>query len=290
LLAILVWCALGNIPGLSLFGLLHLLPIYASLRVPSRFLCPAAVPFALVAVSTLVWGRRALASAGLRPALMRAFLVAEVVLVAGVAIDMCTTAAPLLELRDLPMARGPARRDFAQRGGDYGRLSSFPVLGIGTRQCNTPIEWKPAAGVVEGEGPQARVEPATAGTVAETGWSPSRLSFTVELSAPGTLVVNQNYETGWRTSAGEIGAFQSAGQPLWRPGQVAPPGPEAIGLLAVSLPAGRHEVRLQHRPVGLAAGVVLSLFGLALALWVVRRLTPAARERIAAAARGALFR
>ena len=57
LLAGLVWCALGNIPGASAFGLLHELPIYTSLRVPSRFLGPAMVGFALVVTSALMAAR-----------------------------------------------------------------------------------------------------------------------------------------------------------------------------------------------------------------------------------------
>jgi len=281
-LALLVWCALGNLPGLSLFGLLHLLPVYESLRVPSRFLGPAAVAFALVAVSALARARRLVRAAYPYRRVSRAVLAAEGLLLLFVAVDMYGTAIPLLEVHDFPIARGHAGAAFAQRMADYSQVPSFPVRGTGTRQCYTPIEWKPAAGIVEGEGPQARIEPARAGTVRQTSWTPNALAFAVELTEPATLVVNQNYETGWQASTGRIGAFRGAA-PLWRPGDPAPPGPQAIGLLAVSLPAGRFDVALRHRPPGLGLGIVLTLVGLVLAAAVVRRFTPALRARIRAA-------
>ncbi|MFL5250225.1 MAG: hypothetical protein ACJ79V_20575, partial [Myxococcales bacterium] len=52
-LLLLLWCALGDVPGLSLFRLLHELPIYRSLRVPSRFFYPATVFLALLAATGL---------------------------------------------------------------------------------------------------------------------------------------------------------------------------------------------------------------------------------------------
>src|SRR5207248_580046 len=50
-LALLIWCALGDVAGLSLFRGLHELPIYRSLRVPSRFFYPATVFLALLAAT-----------------------------------------------------------------------------------------------------------------------------------------------------------------------------------------------------------------------------------------------
>jgi hypothetical protein len=64
-----VWCALGNVAGPSLFGLLHKLPIYASLRVPSRFLGPATAVLGLLAVTALMWTRSWLARRGTGPRL-----------------------------------------------------------------------------------------------------------------------------------------------------------------------------------------------------------------------------
>ena len=70
--------------------------------------------------------------------------------------------------------------------------------GFGTRACYVALEWKPAPGITDGRGAQARLEPPAAGTVVQTSWSPNRLELDVRLDAPATVIINQNYETGWR--------------------------------------------------------------------------------------------
>jgi hypothetical protein len=247
--------------------MLHLLPIYESLRVPSRFLGAAVVPFALVAAAALAAARRAVERAPRAPAWARAAVPwVQALLAVGVAVDLVAAAAPLLQHMDPVVQRGRAGAAFVQTGGaDYALLPSYPVRGVGTRQCYTPIEWKPAAGVVEGAVAQVRVEPPDAGSVQPVRWTPNALEFAVDLRAPAEVVVNQNYETGWRASAGRIGAARE-GNGLWRPGDPVPPGPQAIGLLAVSLPAGHHDLVLRHRPTGLALGLVLTALGVVLAV------------------------
>ncbi len=180
---------------------------------------------------------------------------------------------------DPPPPRGPASADFFQNtGADYARLPAFPVSGFGTRACYVALEWKPAPGIADGRGPQARLEPAAAGTVAASAWSPNRLDFDVRLAAPATLIVNQNYETGWSAEAGDrtgepVGAYVVPERRFWdiraRPGDLPVKG--AIGLLAVALPAGTHHLVLRHRPPWLWPGAGFSLLGLGLAAAVVRR-------------------
>jgi uncharacterized membrane protein YfhO len=60
-----------------------------------------------------------------------------------------------------------------------------------------------------------------------------------------------------------------------------------VGLLSVSMPPGHNRLALRHRPPALAAGVLLMVLGVALAVAVLRWLTPAvmARWRAAVAAR-----
>ena len=65
-------------------------------------------------------------------------------------------------------------------------------------------------------------------------WSPNELVFDVALQRPAVLVVNQNYESGWRASVGRTGAFQVARDAMWfpTPETVTP----EVGLLGVELP------------------------------------------------------
>jgi len=88
--------------------------------------------------------------------------------------------------------------------------------------------------------------------------TPNVIDLEVELTGPDTVVVNQNHLPGFSSSSGRLG--------------------QRGGLLAVTLPgAGRHEVRLTYRPVGLMAGLAVS--GLSLLAWVVAQLWLLRRRR-----------
>jgi hypothetical protein len=283
--ATLGWCALGRVRPLSLAALLHALPVFRSLRVPSRFLGPAMVGFGLLAAAALAAGRRL--GERRRPRLARAMLALELALVIGVALDVCLTKQRVIQQGlDPALPRGPASADFFQNSAaDYRALPSFPVSGWGTRGCYVAMEWKPAPGIADGRVPQARLEPPTAGAMGATRWSPNRLDFDVRLDLPATLIINQNYETGWRAEGGEtVGAYVVPEHRFWdiraRPGQLPVKG--AIGLLAIELPAGTHHLVLRHRPPWLWPGVFLSLLGLGLAAAIGRaRVAERASTRVA---------
>jgi hypothetical protein len=205
------------------------------------------------------------------------------VLVVGVALDVCLTNQRVMQQGLGPIVPGrPASADFFQNSaGDYGALPTFPVAGLGTRGCYVALEWKPAPGIADGRGPQARLEPPAAGTVSETRWSPNALELDVRLDSPATLIVNQNYETGWRAEGREtVGAYVAPERRFWdiraRPSELPVKG--AIGLLAVDLPVGTHHLVLRHRPPWLWPGAVLSLAGLALAVALLRRTRVGARD------------
>lgn len=251
----LVWCALGNIPGFSLFGLLHELPLYKSLRVPARFLHPTTVMLALVAAVTLGDLRRWLAAQNTRRWIVGAFVAFEVLLAVAVSADIAVNNAPRLQQGiDPVIPRAPAGRDFRQEpGGDYWRWSTYAVRGVGTPTCYVPLEWGPSPGLWVGPEAQARLVPPDAGTLGAITWTPNSVRVAVTLTRPARLVVNQNHETSWRSSAGEIVRTEPT--------------------LTVSLRAGRHDVLLRHRAQGLGAGVALGLAGLCLtafALWALR--------------------
>jgi hypothetical protein len=272
--ATLVWCALGRVRPLSLAALLHALPAFRSLRVPSRFLGPAMVGFGLLATAALAAGRRLAERRGPRVALAARAI--ALVLVVGVALDVCLANQRVMQQGMEPiLPSGPASADFFQNtAADYGRLATFPVAGYGTRGCYVALEWKPAPGIVDGRGPQARLEPPTAGTINQPLWSPNRLEFDVQLDAPATLIANQNYESGWQVDGAErVGAYVVPERRFWdiraRPEDL--PAKGAIGLLAVPLAPGIHHLALRHRPPWLWPGLLLSLVGVALSAAIARR-------------------
>ena len=236
------------------------------------------VGFGLLAATALAAGRRLVEKRGGR--LVRVVGAIELALVLGVVLDICFVNQRVIQQGlDPRMPQTPASADFFQNtGADYSRLPTFPVEGFGTRACYVALEWKPAPGITDGRGAQVRLEPPVAGTVIETSWSPSRLELDVRLEAPATVIINQNYETGWRTKDGKdgeatVGAYVVPARRFWdiraRPGELPVKG--AIGLLAVSLPAGARHLALVHRPPWLWLGGFLSLAGAALAAAILRR-------------------
>jgi hypothetical protein len=259
LLVALVWCALGNIPGFSLFGLLHELPIYKSLRVPSRFLYPATVALAAMAIWALVTTRAVMREAGARASFVRAFVVIELLLAVFVAVDMpVSTASRLQQGIDPEIQQHTASADFFQDpAAPYWQLPLFPTRGVGTTQCYVPLEWGPAPGLWAGRGPQEQIVPADAGRISNARWSPNAVTFTVDLTRAATVLVNQNFESSWHVNEGRFGSRR--------------------GVLAVDLPAGHHQIAFTHLARGLAMGAVMSILGLLLAILVLWKGTP---ERI----------
>ncbi|HXU63061.1 MAG TPA: hypothetical protein VN962_15240, partial [Polyangia bacterium] len=266
-LVVLVWCALGGNRGASLFKLLHTLPVFDSLRVPSRFLGPAMVAFGLLAAAALGTGRRWIAQ--VRPTAACAATVGAVLIALGVAADVTLTNQRLLQQGiDPSLPDGPASRDFFQNpAASYWRLPTFPVQGYGTRGCYVALDWKPAPELWLGHSPQSFVKPISAGTVTASAWTPNRLDYDVRLTAPALLVVNQNFDAGWRADGGErVGPFTAGSTQL--------SDVHAHGALAVELPAGTHHLVLRHRPPGLWLGGLLTLLGVGLSIGLVGRLRP----------------
>jgi hypothetical protein len=222
--------------------------------------------------------RQRLVERGVAPWALRVFHGLEIALVLGITLDVCISNAPRMQQGlDPPLPRTTrASADFYQAAAtDYGKFPTHPLRGVGTRQCYVPLEWKPAPGIVDGKVPQQWVDPPAAGQALPHVWSPNALELEVTLRAPAVVVVNQNYETGWRSSAGEIGAFTQATHRQWLRSSLPAVETPPVGLLSVALPAGTHHLVLRHRPPGLPAGIVLTLIGLALAVTAIRTLSPA---------------
>jgi hypothetical protein len=238
-LALLLWCALGDIPGLSLFRLLHELPIYRSLRVPSRFFYPATVFVALLAATGLTAIGRA------RFSFARAV---QIAIVAFVAVDVISANAPRLQQgAGLPVPLAPASRDFHQElRVDYRLLPLFPQRGTGTPTCYGGFDWPVSPALWFGRVAQERLDPVTAGTAELVRWSPSELRLRTSLRAPARLIVNQNFDPGWHASRGTV-------LPV-------------AGLLAVDVEPGERELTLKHRPEGLVLGLALTALGAVLSI------------------------
>ncbi len=91
------------------------------------------------------------------------------------------------------------------------------------------------------------------GSVRLLEWSPNRLGFAVEAPAASTMVVNQNYDAGWKLAQGN--------------GQVVNEG----GLLAVKVPAMTQDVTLVYRSTAWRVGLAIMILSLVSAMWLWRK-------------------
>ncbi len=248
---------LGNGP-LRPWPLLHALPVFDALRVPSRFFGVATFHVAILAGFALDALAKAAAprSAGRIAATSLAWLITL-----GAAADIAVVAREIVDRWKAPAIGSELAADafhlvpVADYNARYARL---PRENLGTTGCyEGAMRWTVAPGLWLGDVPQARA--LGPGAVLDSRRTPARLSADVDAPAPMRVVWNSNFDPGWQTSVGTV--------------------VDDAGRLAVDLPAGRHRVEMRFRPAQLAASLALSALGLcgALAIAVSARIRRALR-------------
>jgi hypothetical protein len=241
--------SLGRTPGgeYSPWSLLHEVPIFASLRIPSRFIVLAVLALGVLAgfgtdrlVTTRRYRRMAMA----------------VALLAIAAIDMGLVASPLLRhVGDAETITLDRSERFVQLN-NAERKQMYPAAqaNMGSLDCYEPLEPAVApAGMGDAHyrGEQYLLR---GGSVTLVEWSPNRLTLAVSSNAPDILVVNYNYDSFWQVVSG-------AGQPF-----------NQGGLLGVAVPAGTQQLVLAYRSQRFTVGVALAIAALAgAALWRLKR-------------------
>jgi hypothetical protein len=86
------------------------------------------------------------------------------------------------------------------------------------------------------------------GTVTISKWTPNALTYDVVAPRDTTLVVNQNYDDGWRVSSGNGEVFSDN------------------DLLAVRIPAGAQHLKLVYRDTYFGLGAILTMLTILAAL------------------------
>lgn len=240
--------AAGQFSPWAPFSLLKRLPVYETLRYPERYL--AFLPVAVAVLAALAWSQIHARVAKRRYAAAAVYLLAASGLGASVyeAHKLSSEWAKSVELGPSPPE---VVADFRQARGNRWVASEYSAIGRGSITCGEAYQL-PMSPRLRGDLPADEyLLPAQAGTVRRMSWSPTRIELEANLSAPGTLVVNQNDHPGWRSSVGER---LSHG-----------------GLLAVQLPAGEHKLTLRFMPSSFLCGTAASLLGAAFVVWGWRR-------------------
>jgi hypothetical protein len=248
---------LGNGP-LRPWPLLHSLPVFDSLRVPSRFLGVATFYLALLAGLGL---DRLAALGAPRSHARRAAVVLAWLIALGATVDIGATTRAIVDRWKEPAIgtelAAPSFH-FVSVPNYSARYARLPRENLGTTGCyEGGMRWNVAPGLWLGDVPQARVP--GPGRILESHRTPSRLVAELELPQPARVVWNSNFDPGWRPSRGV---------PV-----------DDAGRLAIDAPAGRYRLEVVFRPPLLWPSLALSAVGCLLALLLVssRRLRFALR-------------
>lgn len=231
-----------------LWPLLHKAPIFDSLRLPSRFLIPLTLMVGVLAGFGLQWlWDRPWGNAG---------RVAAIALLAGASANAMMVGIPLLSqiVNDLKQPRQPAPA-FAQvgLGPDNNKQLLASLDNHGVVHCYAYIDWPTSVAASDESGYRGEQYPEGPGAVTLLRWSPGVLTYQVDFSAPGVLVVNQNYDSAWRLHAGN-GTVLSENN-----------------LLAIRLPQGSQRIELWYVSTPAIAGLIVSILAVfaGIAAWIL---------------------
>jgi len=221
----------------SPWAFLHQLPVFTSLRKPSRFLL--LVVLAIGMLAGLGVDRFVSRRGGWRKALAIALLVTAT-------IDLAYVGPPQLRVvaysEEITFERS---KSFVQLNFNTPKqMYAAAQANMGSLNCYEPLEPAVAPLGVNEPGYRGEQYLLREGTVRLVGWSPNRLTVAVSSNAPNVLVINYNYDAFWRVVSGAGHTFDHE------------------GLLAVSIPAGSQQLALAYRPQRFAIGVLLAIAAL----------------------------
>lgn len=145
-----------------------------------------------------------------------------------------------------PMPRVALIHDYVVVDGPAASLAAVRAADFDPRQ-RVILESAPAVAPATGEG--------SAGVANVVARTTDTLTIDTDLTRPAILLITDGYSAGWRASP---------------PHAIMPAN---HGLRAIALPAGKHRIRLEYRPLSVRAGAIVSLaaIGLAPLVLLVRR-------------------
>lgn len=244
---------LGNFAAWAPWTVLHQLPIIKTFHIPMRLVLGFLLPFGLLAgifLKEIEKRSRILAF------IVMILLAADIFFIGS---RVFTEAARPLTIRDrvLVQDNGHFTQEMVTRKGHsaFGAWSDqfvFVRHNKGVVDAYEPV--RVARRAVARTDPRYRGEVywhKGQGLLDKVSWSPNKLSYQIDSSEGGVLVINQNFDPGWRVSAGEIFSHD--------------------GLIAVRVPAGEHALLLRYLPFSFLLGVGILGVGILGSGWVFLR-------------------
>ncbi len=247
---VLFWLGRGDAGWL--WPILHHAPVFASLRMPSRFLIPMVLAVGVLAGFGLQW----LCDLRVSPLGYGAALV----LLAACAANSMMVSLPLMrQLINFEQRPAPPAATFRQIGlGPDNNRQLIPALeNHGVVHCYAYTNWPTRVAPSDGPGYRGEEYLAGSGSVSLRRWSPNLLAYRVDVPRPTVLVINQNHDSSWRLWSGRGEVFSQG------------------DLLAVRLPAGVQDIELLYLSTPALLGLLVSAATIAIGIFMW--MTPLAR-------------
>lgn len=262
-------CAMGNAGEYYPWPLLHELPVFENLHVPSRFHVLLTFYLCLLAGLAVERGVALLTKPTRRRWSRRAILAVAWLGFLASGAEVLSNSAVIAARWDGMAITGVPEDNFhlVSPAGYLEQYMTYPLRNVGTRACYDPVPWEISRYLWEGDLPQARLTPPNAGEVPAWGRTNHTVYAEVRLDAPARVVFNQNFDPDWRASVGEV--------------------VEDAGRLAVDLPAGEHRVDAWFAPADLPWSLLASAGGALVAILLALFAGPLRLRRLSARRRGA---
>lgn len=227
---------LGDHGPLAPYTLLHQLPLYDSLRVPSRYGVLVVLHISMIFGLFIhgldqqchIWFHR-IRARRIRHLVRRGALL----LLAVATLDLWLTSSRLFWPGFIEPPRPPLKQPLFQGEHDGEEQWWRVSQNEGTPLCYEPNPIPTSALIWRGRQPQIRLADPAAGEVELLEFSPNRWRVRIRSTVAGRLLINQNHHRHWRTSS---------------------PGAQIVndhGLLAVDFQAASDELLVQYRPAHL---------------------------------------
>ncbi len=256
------------------FRLLRFLPLFKSMHCPCRFFIPALCGGCIVAGLTLDALRERLQRGGRPSRVARVDGLMAVVVALSLLDSVVVGRYTLQGAFDRPAPTVPPRSpSLITIAGDYWHMTGPLLANQATRDGYEPLEIPIRVDAIGQPGYRGEhyFVPSAAGIASPgedgdcqtrlEGWSPNTATVRAECAVPGLVVLNRNWDAGWRVDP---------------PYKVVP----YRGLVASAVPAGIHSIRFSYHSWAFATGLGVSLATLAAIPFAHRR----ARQRALASA------
>jgi len=261
--------AMGSESPVNLWKILHSLPIYKELTVPSRFILGFIFSLAILTAAGFSYLENYILTK-ISPNNIFRYKILLVSIVLFVALDLYQVNSPIFKNAfRIPPPKVSEYASFAQRYDTtnffeekLSRSSMYPIFlsnsGLldGYEVVNLP---KGDLSVVSDEDYKGEVYLAQShGKVLREYFSPNKIVVDVDVTSADFLIVNQNYNNGWKAEGNsELIPVRSS-----------------KGLISTPLPPGRYKMTFYYRPASFLIGLSITLtFILLILIFYLRKVT-----------------